>query len=291
MTAVGEPATAAKMNIGEVHARLRADFPTLELSKLRYFEAKGLVEPTRTAAGYRRYTDDDVEALRRVSSYRRLGLSIPAAIDRVRTADTSDRPSIYAAVAPVDPSARPQLLRKSTLHALSRAIEHEALARAASPLLFAAFQDERHYRGAEHRYRRLAAQSEAATVFASFEHPSRPQGGPVEIPIDLDDAIGNEWAVIVDAPGYAACLLAWEHPREEGLPELGRRFEAIWTVHPRATRRAAQVAAKLAGQVDPAYGEELEALLAERPLAVESPAPGLTALANRAIAYMEDGLP
>ena len=31
---------AAKMNIGEVHARLREDFPSLELSKLRYFEAK-----------------------------------------------------------------------------------------------------------------------------------------------------------------------------------------------------------------------------------------------------------
>src|SRR4051794_3798858 len=48
---MGEPAGTPKMNIGEVHARLRADFPSLELSKLRYFEAKGLVEPTRTAAG------------------------------------------------------------------------------------------------------------------------------------------------------------------------------------------------------------------------------------------------
>ena len=65
MTAVSEPsATTAKMNIGEVHARLRADFPSLELSKLRYFEAKGLVEPTRTAAGYRRYSAADVERLR-----------------------------------------------------------------------------------------------------------------------------------------------------------------------------------------------------------------------------------
>src|SRR4051794_19099561 len=53
-----------KMNIGEVHARLREDFPSLELSKLRYFEAKGLVEPTRTPAGYRRYSVDDVNRLR-----------------------------------------------------------------------------------------------------------------------------------------------------------------------------------------------------------------------------------
>ena len=260
---------------------------TIRMWEQRY----GFPEPDRTASGYRRYTDDDVEALRRVASYRRLGLSIPAAIDRVRTADVgSDRPSIYAAVATVDPSARPQLLRKSTLLALSRAIEHEALARAASPVLVAAFQEERFYRAVEHRYRRLAAQADAACVFASFAAARRPRGGPVELPIDLDDAIGNEWAVIADAPGFSACLLAWEHPREEGI-DVSRRFEAIWTMHPRATRRAAQVAAKLAGQIDPAYGAELEALLADRPLAVESPAPGLTALANRAIAYVEDGTP
>lgn len=258
---------------------------TIRMWEQRY----GFPEPDRTESGYRRYTDDDVEALRRVASYRRVGLSIPAAIERVRTADVvSDRPSIYAAVATLDPSARPQLLRKSTLIALSSAIEHEALARAASPVLFATFQEERFYRSVEHRYRRLAAQSDAACVFAAFGSARRPKGGPVELPIDLDDAIGNEWAVIVDAPGYSACLLAWEHPREQvdGV-DLARRFEAIWTVHPRATRRAAQVAAKLAGQIDRAYGAELDALLADRPLAAESPAPGMTALANRAIAYME----
>ncbi len=259
---------------------------TIRMWEQRY----GFPEPERTPSGYRRYTDDDVESLRRVAAYRRLGLSIPAAIDRVKDADaTPDRPSIYAAVATIDPSARPQLLRKSTLIALSRAIEHEALARAASPVLFAAFQEERHYREVEHRYRRLAAHADAATVFAEFSGGARrPRGGPVELPIDLDDAIGNEWAVIVDAPGYCACLLAWEHPREPGVTDLGRRFEAIWTVHPRATRRAAEVASRLAAQLDPAYGEELSDLLSDRPLAVEAPAPGLTALANRAIAYMEE---
>jgi DNA-binding transcriptional MerR regulator len=53
-----------RMNIGEVHARLREDFPSLELSKLRYFEAMGLVEPVRTPAGYRKYSHADLERLR-----------------------------------------------------------------------------------------------------------------------------------------------------------------------------------------------------------------------------------
>jgi DNA-binding transcriptional MerR regulator len=56
--------TTGRLNIGEVHARLREEFPSLELSKLRYFEAMDLVRPHRTAAGYRKYSDRDVERLR-----------------------------------------------------------------------------------------------------------------------------------------------------------------------------------------------------------------------------------
>jgi len=261
---------------------------TIRMWEQRY----GFPEPGRTPSGYRRYSDDDVEALRRVASYRRLGLSIPAAIDRVRSDEGTvlEQPSIYAAVSAIDEKARPQLLRKATLIALSRAIEHETLAVAASPIIFGAFQEEARYRDVEHRYRRLARQSDATTVFADFATERREPGRPAEIPIDLDDAIGNEWAVIVDAPGYSACLLAWEHPRQDGIEDERRRFEAIWTVHPRAVRRSAEVAARLAGQVDAEYGAELEAKLRDRPLASEQPAPALTALTNRAIAYMDSRL-
>jgi hypothetical protein len=66
-----------------------------------------------------------------------------------------------------------------------------------------------------------------------------------------------------------------------------RRFEAIWTIDPRATRRAAQAAARLAGNADAEYGRRLEELLADRPLALEQPAPALTALTNRLLAYVE----
>ena len=57
-------ATSGLMNIGEVHARLREEFPGLELSKLRYFEALDLVKPSRTPAGYRKYSENDVSRLR-----------------------------------------------------------------------------------------------------------------------------------------------------------------------------------------------------------------------------------
>lgn len=261
---------------------------TIRMWEQRY----GFPRPERTDSGYRRYTEGDVEALRRVLALRHRGLSVPAAIERAQERDAmSDHPSLYAAVSAADIGARPQVLRKSTLVALSRAIEHEMLARAAAPVLFTAFQREAFYRQVEHRYRRLARSADAAVVFADFAGgPRRPEGGPLEVPLGRDDQLGNEWAVVVDAPGYAACLLAWEHPSAT-VPgqrgDLDRRYETIWTVDPAATRRAAQAAARIVALADREEGDRLAALLHDRPLALERPSPALTALTNRALAYVE----
>ncbi len=52
------------MRIGEVHALLRQEFPDVELSKIRYYEDKGLVRPARSRKGYRLYCERDVACLR-----------------------------------------------------------------------------------------------------------------------------------------------------------------------------------------------------------------------------------
>ncbi|WP_462186266.1 MULTISPECIES: transcriptional regulator FtsR [unclassified Frankia] len=57
---------AKVLNIGQVLDRLRADFADITLSKIRYLEAEGLVEPARTSANYRKYSVDDVARLRYV---------------------------------------------------------------------------------------------------------------------------------------------------------------------------------------------------------------------------------
>lgn len=54
------------MRISDVLADLRPDFPTVTPSKLRFLEEQGLVEPRRTAGGYRQYSPADVERLRYV---------------------------------------------------------------------------------------------------------------------------------------------------------------------------------------------------------------------------------
>jgi DICT domain-containing protein len=269
-----------KLAIKDVAEQTGVAAGTIRMWEQRY----GFPEPGRTASGYRLYSEEDVVAIRRVVADRDRGLSVPAALERARSLEgTTDRPSIFAALASADAPVRPQRLRKPTLVALSRAIEEEAIARAAGPVVFAAFQAEGNYRAVEHRYRRLAHVADAVGVFAAFEEVRiTSDNEPAELPIGPVDALGHEWAVIVDAPGYAACLVGWE------TPDPGRVFETVWTMDPTVVRRAAQVGATLAARTAPEWSERLLGQLADRPLAVESPAPGLTALTNRMIGYLDE---
>jgi DNA-binding transcriptional MerR regulator len=60
-----EPARAY-LGIGEVLAVLRTEFPDIKLSvsKIRFLEAEGLIEPPRSPSGYRRFRPADVDRLR-----------------------------------------------------------------------------------------------------------------------------------------------------------------------------------------------------------------------------------
>lgn len=59
------------LSIGEVLSQLQPDFPDLTHSKLRFLEERGLVEPSRTAAGYRKFTRADVERIRLILELQR----------------------------------------------------------------------------------------------------------------------------------------------------------------------------------------------------------------------------
>jgi DNA-binding transcriptional MerR regulator len=50
--------------IGEVVARLRPEFPTLSVSKIRYLERRRLINLSRTRGGYRLFSNQDIELLR-----------------------------------------------------------------------------------------------------------------------------------------------------------------------------------------------------------------------------------
>ena len=57
--------------IGAVCERLRAEFPDISISKIRYLEDQGLLTPRRTRGGYRLFSEEDVERLQRILELQR----------------------------------------------------------------------------------------------------------------------------------------------------------------------------------------------------------------------------
>ena len=58
------PTIPDHQSIGEVLATLRDDFPDITISKIRFLESQGLIDPERTPSGYRKFRDGDVARLR-----------------------------------------------------------------------------------------------------------------------------------------------------------------------------------------------------------------------------------
>jgi DNA-binding transcriptional MerR regulator len=56
--------TRTYMSIGDVLSLLREEFPDVTISKIRFLESQGLVNPERTPSGYRKFYEHDVERLR-----------------------------------------------------------------------------------------------------------------------------------------------------------------------------------------------------------------------------------
>jgi DNA-binding transcriptional MerR regulator len=57
-------ATVSHLSIGEVLGLLLEEFPDVTISKIRFLESQGLIDPERTPSGYRKFYEDDVELLR-----------------------------------------------------------------------------------------------------------------------------------------------------------------------------------------------------------------------------------
>ncbi|GAB7051785.1 MerR family transcriptional regulator [Catenuloplanes indicus JCM 9534] len=113
------------MSIGEVLSELRAEFPDTTISKLRFLEAEGLVEPERTASGYRKYSWDDVARLRFVLTAQR-DQYLPLRVIRAQLAEMEAAGSAPVALRLVgapsedEPAAEPVDTRCSRTELLER---------------------------------------------------------------------------------------------------------------------------------------------------------------------------
>lgn len=63
--------TRAHLSIGEVLTLLQPEFPDITISKIRFLESQGLLDPERTPSGYRKFHDDDIERLRWILTQQR----------------------------------------------------------------------------------------------------------------------------------------------------------------------------------------------------------------------------
>ena len=143
---------------------------------------------------------------------------------------------------------RPQMYFKSSLTALSHAMEDLVLNDSDTPLVIASFQRERFYRQESHRYRRIAHKSNQVYVLAAPE--TEFSNGSVDyetVAFESADALAQEWHLVIIGQHYASCLIC----RERNVPitdnkyvsamDTNRRFEGIWTFDRSVTMKAGKI--------------------------------------------------
>lgn len=257
---------------------------------LRMWETRhGFPQPHRLESGHRRYAESDVALVEKVLRRRDAGIRLDVAIAEAAGSTAPGSPSVFAELRRRHPHLAPHRLKKSTLLALSWALEDEFCARAERPVLFGAFQTERFYAPSASRWNELARVARSAMVLADF--PAVADDGartrPTQVPLAADAPMRREWAVVCDAVDLPACLTAWELPGQGGVPDRHRLFESVWTIEPRAVRDAARVCAQVAQTSGVGAAGPLLYELADDPAAGTIDLVGATTLFNRVVAYVD----
>ena len=196
-------------------------------------------------------------------------------------------PLVYAAIRRLHPNLQPQRLKKSTLLAVSWAIEDECCSRAEQPMIFGGFQKENHYRAAEERWTELARIARSTMVFAAFSRNPDPVDRTTLVDLPGEAPMRREWVIVCDAPDYPAMLTAWELPGQSHVPDRLRLFEAIWTIEAGVVRDAARVCAHIAQQLGHPEGAPLLDELADDPARPPVGLQQAAALLNRVVAYVD----
>jgi len=83
------------LSIGEVLEAIKFDFPDVSISKIRFLESEGLINPERTGSGYRKFFDPDVARLRYILSLQKEQF-LPLRVIRERLAEADASGSIPA---------------------------------------------------------------------------------------------------------------------------------------------------------------------------------------------------
>ena len=195
------------------------------------------------------------------------------------------------------PQVRPQLYFKSSLTALSHAMEDQVLAGSDRPLVIASFQRERFYRQEAHRYLRIADRTNQLYVLAAPETDFNSSSGQYEtVAFEPTDALSQEWHLVVLGQQYAACLICKERQfvSKNNAPKLhvdqSRRFEGIWTFDRPVVCKSAELLLLRILAYRPELGDKIGQMLTQLASDVSSvnrvdPEP----FAERLVTYLQAG--
>ena len=96
-------ADRSHLSIGEVLSLLQDDFPDVTISKIRFLESQGLLDPERTPSGYRKFYEGDIERLRWILRHQRDHF-LPLKVIKDRLEDSARRGLV---VPPDEPMPEP----------------------------------------------------------------------------------------------------------------------------------------------------------------------------------------
>ncbi len=175
--------------------------------------------------------------------------------------------SVLAELLQALPQLRAQIYFKSSMTALSHAMEDLVLAGSDEPLVIATFQRERFYRQEAHRYRRIASRSSQVYILAAPETEFKNASECHEtVAFAPEDPLSQEWNLVVLGQEYSTCLICQEkivplENQDSGEPLLmdqARRFEGIWTFDREVSCNAAALLLDRIVQYRPELAEKID---------------------------------
>ena len=185
------------LSIGDVLTLLREEFPDVTISKIRFLESQGLVNPERSPSGYRKFFDHDVERLRWVLRQQREHF-LPLKVIRDRLAD-GDLGDEEGAERPNGKAARPA--KAVAVAGVASGHTHEQPTKADEEAMARILAD------ASRRTAKLPDDKQARPglqVIAEVEAPSRAAAEPAAPRAAAEPAAPRDLAIEPAAPRAAA---------------------------------------------------------------------------------------
>ncbi len=188
---------------------------------------------------------------------------------------------------------------KNTLVALCHALEDHILSHDDSPLVITAFQQGKWYLQEADRYADIAQIAKQVVIMASpdsgwAEHSTSQLPNVELVGLKPEDAVSEEWHLIILSPKYTAMVLCQELSHADygvaGQPEtdVERKFYGLWTFEPELVRETAQIAISHIND----YNPELAKKLTEYQQEIQSnlvTGKDLSAVVTRVVDYLQTG--